>query len=87
VAPVLPVLEKKWLILIWFFSTHTRVKLTEQEGCRSGIFIVDVERASQVPSFAEPFFLKFNAACEFRIAMSPQDLIESGLDELGTRWG
>ena len=60
---------------------------TEQEGCRYGIFVVDVEKPSQVPSLAEPFFLKFNAACEFRIAMSPQDLVEAGLEELGTRWG
>jgi hypothetical protein len=42
--------------------------------------------SSRVPSFAEPFFLKFNADCEFRIAMSPEDLANAGLDELGKIW-
>ena len=60
---------------------------SEQEGCRCGVFIVDVENPSRVPSLAEPFFLKFNAMCEFRIAMSPQDLTEAGLEGLGAKWG
>jgi len=34
-----------------------------------------------------PFFLNFNADCEFRIAMSPEDLGKAGLDELGKKWG
>jgi hypothetical protein len=42
--------------------------------------------SSRIPSFAEPFFLNFNADCEFRIAMSPEDLGSAGLDELGKKW-
>ena len=60
---------------------------TEQDGSRGGIFVVDVEKAADVPKFAEPFFLIFQATCRFRIAMSAQDLQSAGLDELGKTWG
>jgi hypothetical protein len=50
------------------------------------VAIIDVNDPSQIPSFAEPFYLTFNADCEFRIAMSPEDLRNAGLDELGKKW-
>ena len=62
------------------------VYFTEQNGTRGAILIVDVAKASQVPFFAEPWFLKFNADCEFRIVMGPDDLKAAGLDELGKKW-
>jgi hypothetical protein len=46
-----------------------------------------VDDSSRIPFFAEPFFLNFNADCEFRIAMSPEDLGKASLDELGEKWG
>ena len=60
---------------------------TEQEGTRGAVAIIDVEDSSKIPFFAEPFFLNFNADVEFRIAMSPEDLGKSGLEELGKKWG
>ena len=60
---------------------------TEQDGRRGGIFLIDMQDASDIPRLAEPFFLNFQANCKFRIAMSPQDLQKSGLDELGKVWG
>jgi len=36
-------------------------------------------------AISSPFFLNFNADCEFRIAMSPEDLGKAGLDELGKK--
>lgn len=60
---------------------------TEQDGTRGGIFVIDVNSPSDIPSFAEPFFLNFQANCSFRILMSPQDLQKAGLDELGKKWG
>jgi hypothetical protein len=60
---------------------------TEQDGHRGAILIVNVTDPSQIPSFGEPFFLKFNADCRFRIVMSPEDLGKSGLDEISTKWG
>lgn len=59
---------------------------TEQDGKRGGIFVIDVKAASDVPAFAEPFFLKFQAGCKFRILMSPDDLQKAGLQALGKQW-
>jgi hypothetical protein len=59
---------------------------TEQDGTRCGIFLINVQDSSDVPAFAEPFFLKFNANCKFRIVMSPEDLQKAGLGELGKKW-
>ncbi|ROM94570.1 panthothenate synthetase [Pseudomonas brassicacearum] len=60
---------------------------TEQDGLRGGIFLIDVQDSTQIPSFAEPFFLNFNATCKFRLVMSPQDLQKAGLEALGNTWG
>ena len=63
------------------------VYFTERDGHRGATMIIDVQKASDVPSYAEPWFLKFNADCTFRIVMSPDDLAAAGLDELGKKWG
>lgn len=60
---------------------------TEQGGQRSGILIVHVEDASQLPALTEPWFLSFNATCQFHIAMTPEDLQRANLEELGKTWG
>ena len=62
------------------------VYFTEQDGTRGAILIVDVQRPSDVPSFAEPWFLKFNADCKFRIVMTPEDLQKAELETIGLRW-
>jgi hypothetical protein len=59
---------------------------TEQDGKRGGIFVINIQTPSDVPSFAEPFFLNFQADCKFRILMSPQDLQKAGLEEIGKKW-
>jgi hypothetical protein len=60
---------------------------TEHDGKRGGIFVINVNNSSDVPFFAEPFFLNFQASCKFRILMSPEDLQKAGLEELGKKWG
>ena len=55
---------------------------TEQNGHRGALLIVDMKDASAIPALAEPWFLSFNADCNFRIAMTPQDLAHSGLDQI-----
>lgn len=45
-----------------------------QDGKRSGILIVDLHDASQIPAVAEPWFLALNAAIEFTPVMVPEDL-------------
>ncbi len=59
---------------------------TEQDGTRGAILVINVENSSDVPRFAEPFFLKFEAKCKFRILMTPADLQKAGLEELGKQW-
>ncbi len=56
-------------------------------GTRGGIFIVDIADSSKLPSIAEPFFLSFNASVEFHPVISPEELAQSGLDELGQKYG
>ncbi len=63
------------------------VYFTEQDGKRGAILVVNLENPSQIPSLAEPWFLNFQADCQFRVAMTPDDLKRSGLEELGKKWG
>jgi hypothetical protein len=62
------------------------VYFTEYNGQRGAIMIVDLADPSKVPSVSEPWFLSFNADVEFHIAMTPEDLGQAGLDELGKKW-
>ncbi|MCH8286723.1 panthothenate synthetase [candidate division KSB1 bacterium] len=63
------------------------VYFTNRGGKRSLTLIVNVDKPSDVPSIAEPWFLKFNADVQLRVVMSPEDLQNAGLDELGKKWG
>jgi hypothetical protein len=58
----------------------------EQDGKRTAVLIINVQDQSRIPFYAEPFFLKFDAKCEFRIAMTPDDLDKAGLEKLGKMW-
>ena len=60
---------------------------TEYHGQRSGILIIDLKDASQIPAMAEPWFLQFNARLELHPAMTAQDLGAAGLEALGKEWG
>ena len=62
------------------------VCFTEQHGRRGVVPVIELHGPSDVPRFAEPFFLKFNADCHFGIVMSPDELGKAGLGELGKRW-
>ena len=63
------------------------IYFTEQGGSRGAVAIVNIENESKIPSLSEPFFLNFNADCEFRVVMSPEDLVNARLEELGRKWG
>lgn len=63
------------------------VYFTEQNGQRGATLIVDLPDASKIPALAEPWFLTFEADVEFRVAMTPDDLKNAGLEELGKKWG
>ncbi|GAB3625928.1 hypothetical protein PTE30175_01074 [Pandoraea terrae] len=59
---------------------------TEQNGTRGAVLIVNLDDPSGVPALAEPWFLKFNADCEFRVVMLPEDIQKAGLEDLGKKW-
>ena len=62
------------------------VYFTEQNGQRGAMLIIDLIDPSEVPAFAEPWFLTFNADVEFRVVMTPEDLQKAGLEDLGKTW-
>jgi hypothetical protein len=45
-----------------------------ENGKRTGILIINMEAASDIPAIAEPWFLALNAAVEVTPAMIPADL-------------
>ena len=63
------------------------VYFTETNGLRTVVMIVELEEPSMIPALAEPWFLTFNADVEFHVVMSPEDLQQAGLEELGRQWG
>jgi hypothetical protein len=59
---------------------------TERDGHRGGIFVVNLDSPSDVARLAEPWFLSFNATVEFRVAMTPEELVHADLGALGRHW-
>jgi len=47
-------------------------------GKRTGILIMNMDDASQIPAIAEPWFLALNASIEATPAMVPEDLRKAG---------
>ncbi len=62
------------------------VYFTEQHGKRGAVLIVNLPNDAKVPALAEPWFLTFDADVEIRIAMTPEDLKHSGIDNMGKTW-
>jgi hypothetical protein len=62
------------------------VYFTEYEGRRGAIMIININDPSEVPKFAEPWFLSFKADVQFHIVMTPEDLGRAGLEKLGKKW-
>ena len=59
---------------------------TELDGNRGAVMVVEVSDASAIPSIVEPWFLSFEAICEFKIAMTPDDLMKANLAKLGEKY-
>jgi len=48
-----------------------------EAGERGGFIVFDLQDTSQIPSIAEPFFLRFNAKLHITPAMNAQDLAKA----------
>lgn len=60
---------------------------SEKDGERGGVLVVNVSEASEIPAPGEPWFLNFNAKIRLRICITPEDLGNAGLDEIGKKYG
>ena len=49
-----------------------------ENGNRTGILVIDMSDASQIPAIAEPWFLALGASIEVTPAMVPADLKKAG---------
>ena len=67
-------------------SAAEAVYFTEIQGQRSVLLVVNIADPSQIPRYAEPWFLSFNAAVELNVAMTPEDIRKAGIEELGRSW-
>lgn len=56
------------------------------DGRRGGYLVIDMKDTSDMPKFAEPFFLMFDAEVKFLPAMTPQDLQKAGLENIAPKW-
>jgi hypothetical protein len=50
----------------------------EESGRRTGLLVLHLNDASEIPAVAEPWFLAMNASVEFHPAMTPEDLERAG---------
>ncbi len=59
---------------------------TSTDGRRAGVLVVNFDNASDIPGFAEPWFLHFNAEVTFQPTMTPADLAQADLGAIGKKW-
>lgn len=62
---------------------------TTIDGLRGGYIIVNMDNASQIPAFAEPFYLWMDAEIEFFPVMTPEDLAKAApaIEKAVRKWG
>jgi hypothetical protein len=59
---------------------------TEFDGNRTAILIVHLKEVSEIPAFAEPWYLLFNAKVQFHPVMLGEDLAKSNLSAVAAKW-
>jgi hypothetical protein len=57
-----------------------------KDGKRGGFLIVNLNEASEMPKFAEPWFLLFDAEVEFLPTMTPTDFQKADIPGIGKMW-
>jgi len=60
---------------------------TLENGERSALLVININRPGDYVKYAEPFFLEFNARINYEIIMSPEELKNSGIEEIGKKYG
>ncbi len=59
---------------------------TTREGKRGGFLVVNMNEVSEMPKYAEPWFMLFDADVQFLPAMTPADLQKADLPSIGRKW-
>jgi len=59
---------------------------TLEDGERSVLLIVNINKPGEYVKYAEPFFLEFNASIKYEIAMSPEELKSAGVEAIGKKY-
>ncbi len=57
-----------------------------KDGKRGGYLVVNMQSTAEMPRYAEPWFINFDAAVEFLPCMLPEDLRKANLDEIARKW-
>ena len=63
---------------------------TDVEGTRGGVFVVNIEDASQIPTFVEPLLLGVGATIHMQPAMTAEDLRGSAgaaMEQVAQKYG
>lgn len=63
------------------------IYFTGNNSGRGAIAVYNAEDGSQIPALGEPWLLTLNAQIEYSVAITPEELVRSGLDELVRKWG
>jgi hypothetical protein len=65
------------------------VYFTDDSGQRTGLILLEMQDASQIPAIAEPWFLAFNASIELHPVMIPEDLARAAgaIEEAVNKYG
>ena len=60
-----------------------------QDGKRGGFLIVDMKDTSEIPAYAEPWFLAFNANIEVHPVMNAEDLARAtpAIEQAAKKYG
>jgi hypothetical protein len=62
------------------------IYFTGNQYGRGAIAVFDLQDGSDIPRVAEPWFLIFNAEIEYGPAITPEELMKAGLEEIVTKW-
>lgn len=63
------------------------IYFTGNDSGRGAIAVYDIADGSELPAVAEPWFLTLNAKIEYGAAITPEELMRSGLDDIVRTWG
>jgi hypothetical protein len=62
---------------------------TDVDGDRGGVFIINMDDASELPGMVEPLFHAAGATIKLHVVMSPEDLQKAGpaLEQAAQKYG